>query len=142
LFENQLKIIENCQNLKPTEAVLSSYASAISKYDMTNCRVLKEPLSFQPVVIYFRKNHFLVKSIDAKLSLFKSAEMIDYFVSSSTKTRPSANPQERKLKVLMLHDLSGALKVWMFGLVFATLACGIENLSGFFLKRRDLIIVL
>jgi hypothetical protein len=87
---------------------------------MSKCRVLDETVTINPIVIYFRKNHFLVESINTKLGQMKSAGLIQLFKSMYTGKNLKSVFGGRKPKVLTLYDLSGVLEVWMFSLVLAT----------------------
>jgi hypothetical protein len=122
--------------LRPKEAVLASQASAMMKFDLSHCRILKETVIVNPIVLYLRKNHFLVQSFNKKLSLFKSAGLIDFFVSKFAGRR-SKTDQSRNLKILTLFELSGAFKVWLFGLAIAAMTFVIEIVSKLAKKRGN-----
>lgn len=80
-----------------------------------------------PVVLYFRKNHFILKAFDRKISLFKSAGIVGYWISCFKVKQFSQN--KNNPKVMTLYDLSGIFKVWIFGLVIALVAFVIEAIK-------------
>jgi hypothetical protein len=100
--------------------------SVIVKFDLSLCRILKEPVTMHPIVLYFRKNHFLVQAVNVKLSLFKSAGLIEFFESTYMDKSPERAEEVRKPEILTLYDLSGAFDVWMLDLVLAGMMCAIE----------------
>jgi hypothetical protein len=106
---------------------LASKVSAILSFDLSNCRILNEIISINPVVLYFRKNHFLIDSFNEKLSLYRSAGLIEFFITLYIKKSFASNDQPGP-KVLTLYDLSGGFKVWLFGLAIATAVFLLEKL--------------
>lgn len=76
-------LLENCGSLPPKEVILTSLVSAIQKFDMSNCKILEENVVVSPIVLFFRKNHFLIEAVNEKLGLFKSAGLIDFWIANS-----------------------------------------------------------
>lgn len=141
-YEIHLPLLKNCQHLKHNEVVLASQASAIVKFDMSNCKILKEPVMKTSVVLYFRKDHFLLPAVNRKISLFKSAGLIDFWISCFEQT----NSKNTKLvsggpMILTFYKMSGIFKAWFYGLLIATLAFVFEilikPLSGFVKLLRN-----
>lgn len=114
-WDRQNYLVKNCQMLQPDEVVLASYISIVKKYDLSICRIKKEPFFLNHVVFYFYKNHFLVKPVDQKISIFKSAGLIDYWIS---KYRPqksnSVLTAKKSPKVMTLFDLSGVFLILIY----------------------------
>jgi hypothetical protein len=126
-YQKHLTILKNCEDLQPNHAILASKISAILSFDLSNCRILNEIISINPVVLYFRKNHFLIESFNEKLSLYKSAGLIEFFITLYSKKSFASNGQTGP-KVLTVFDLSGGFKVWFFGLAIATSVFLLEKL--------------
>lgn len=124
-----LQLLKNCQDLKPNEVVLAGQASAIVKYDLSNCKILREPVLKTSVVLYFRQHHFLLPAVNRKISLFKSAGLIDFWIASFERK----NNENTKLvsggpTVLTFHKMSGIFKAWFYGLLITTLTFIFEML--------------
>lgn len=137
-----LQLLKNCQHLKPNEVVIAAQASAIVKYDLSNCKILREPVLKTSVVLYFRKHHFLLPAVNRKISLFKSAGLIDFWISSFEQT----NSKNTKLvsggpTVLTFHKMSGIFKAWFYGLLITTVTfifeILIKPLSRFVKQTRN-----
>jgi hypothetical protein len=73
------------------------------------------------IVIYFRKNHYLVDAVDQKISLFKSAGLIDFWISCFNKAKQKPVVPNGP-KVMTFYDLSGIFKVWIFSLIISVAA--------------------
>lgn len=128
-FDKLLTLVEGCQKLKQNEVILASENDALAKFDISRCSVLKDPLMHNSVALYFRRNHFLVKAIDQKISLYKSAGLIDFWISIFDEDRKKRSCQQSQhLKVLSLYDLSGAFIVWAFGLLISSFFVILETL--------------
>lgn len=128
LFDEQLKLLENCRNLNPDEVILASHVSAVIKFDMSNCKVLKEPVVINSIVLYFRKHHYLLQAVNQKISLFKAAGLIDVFVSRFSRAT-SKRVGKNDPKVMTFYDLSGTFKVLLIGLLLAFLIFIVELLT-------------
>lgn len=120
-FIQLLATLQNCHLMEPNEVLCASQASAIINYDMSKCRVLKEPVVMNRVAVYFRKHHYLLRAVDRKISLFKAAGLIDFWIASTnpenTKSTGGSDP-----KVMTFHDLSGAFRIGVYGLFLASFA--------------------
>lgn len=137
-FDKHLEILRKCEKLKQKEAILASQASAIIKFDLSNCKTLAETFSMSPVVIYFPKNHYLIEAVNEKLRLLKAAGLIDFFIRSYTRSKLKANKNSSKIpKIMTLFDLSGGFKVWLFGLSLALLTLGVEIFVKFVQKLKN-----
>lgn len=74
-------MLEDCEDLQPNEVIVFSQFDSIDKHDMTKSRILKEPILLNSIVLYFRKNHFIYKAVDRKISFLKAAGIIYYLIS-------------------------------------------------------------
>lgn len=128
-------MLEKCDQLNRNEAIISSQASTLSKFDMTKCKVLSEPVVTNAVVLYFRKHHYLVKAIDRKISLFKAAGLIEFWISCydrpKDKRRTNGSP-----KVITVYELSGIFQIWIYCMTFAFLVFCLELLKRSSRLRR------
>ena len=114
---------------------MAAEASAIVKFDMSKCKILDEAVAMSHIVLYFRKHHFLIKSVDRKISLFKSSGLIDFWLSRFDHARKNKKRVSSEPKVMSFYDLSGIFKVWMFGLALSAFAFGAEVIKKFFENR-------
>lgn len=114
-----LLVVENCPNMKPKEAAIASRDTVMSQFDTSKCKILKNPVVINQVVFFFRKNHFLIDAFNKKLSLMKSAGITNFWFISYGKTKKKLSNLEDNRKVLKVHDLSGAFKIWICCLMFS-----------------------
>lgn len=134
-LKDHLINLENCERLKATEFILAAEASAITKFDMSNCKIFSETILMNPVVLYFRKHHYLVEAVDRKISIFKEAGLIYFWISRFDKdSRKKKECLVNGPKVMSLHDLSGTFKVWLYGLLISVTVFVLETLKRSFMR--------
>lgn len=63
-----------------------------------------------PIVIYTRKNFYLLKAINEKIEIFKAAGLIDYWYSLSF-AKDFSKREAHPPKILTLRHLSGSFQV-------------------------------
>lgn len=138
MHDKHLSLVRNCQHLLPNEVVLASEENAINKYDMSNCKVFSESIVTNPVVIYFRKNHFLLSSFNRIIRIFKEAGIFSFWVKRFRNDfRKNEKVGEKHPRIMTLFDLSGCFKIWMYGLLISSLVFVLEKflkLLGFIAK--------
>lgn len=108
---------KNCASMKQTEVAIVSSVSTLSKIDSSKCKLLKESLLTNQIVLFFRKNHFIVEAVDEKISIFKSAGLIDYWTSKYEERYPKF--ETKGPKVLTLYNFFGIFKAWIYFLIIA-----------------------
>lgn len=98
-------------------------------------KVLEEVITSLPIVIYFRKNSYLVKTFDEKLGAIKSAGLVSYW------TEIHLQPQFSKLKdvkvgpkKITVKTLKGAFQIIASGLLLSFLVFVFELVSNFIRK--------
>lgn len=94
---------------------------------MSKCRVLKEPVVVNRVVIYFRKHHYLVQAVDRTMSWFKAAGLVDYWIAMFEKDK-SIPADIYRPKVRTFSDLLGAFLILVYGLTAAAICFVAETL--------------
>jgi hypothetical protein len=79
-------------------------------------RVLPEYLYSFNIVIYFQRNSPYLRAFDEKMSLFKSAGLIDYWVSRYLNAAYLNMPEQvSEPKKLNLTQLRGGFQLWLMG---------------------------
>jgi hypothetical protein len=95
------------------EVVVISSVGMMSKIDVSRCKVVKEPLLTNQLVLFFRKNHFLVDSVDDVIGIFKAAGLIDLWISKYVRKKRTIDDQNPK--VMTIYDLSGTFEIFFIG---------------------------
>lgn len=89
--------------------------------------ICKEVVSAAPIVIYTRKNYFLLEAINGQVEKLKSAGLIKYwrrkFLNKNFMTRRTDSGP----RVLTVDNLSGALEIWLLGCVIGFAVFVIEK---------------
>ena len=86
---------------------------------LTTC---KEQLLTVPIVLYYRKNHYLVKEVNQKMSMINSAGLSDYWTKIYLeKTLKSDHKSKRELQKLNLQQLYGSFQIWIGGCIIGLL---------------------
>lgn len=102
------------------------YLNKIHHKDFTY-KILDEVIVMVPIVIYFKKNSFLVEAMNEKLSVFKSAGLINYWTGNSLQSKylkaEETNVGPRKLTV---KTISGALQLTILGWIASLIAFMLE----------------
>ncbi|KAG5684263.1 hypothetical protein PVAND_013499, partial [Polypedilum vanderplanki] len=80
--------------------------------------ILPEPLSYIPIVMYFKKNSYLIKPFSDKIQIMLSAGLIDYWIKIE-KNCKDIKPQ-KEAKPMSLEQLSASFYICICGLLLAT----------------------
>ena len=83
--------------------------------------VCKEPFMTISVVLYMRKNFFLVDAINDKISMLQSAGLIEFWHSKAIDERITDNQKNFIPKPLKLKHLLGCFVLWGFGIIAASI---------------------
>lgn len=78
-------------------------------------KICKEVFMILPVVIYTRKNFFLLHSLNRKLEFLKQAGLIDHWQIRYANEEALNYKEQRYPRVLELHHLQGCFHVLLFG---------------------------
>lgn len=114
------------------EVVVTSSVGTMSKVDTERCKILPEPLLTNQIVLFFRKNHFLVDRVDDTIGLFKASGLNDYWISQYLKK--SKVLILNTTKVMTIRSLSGIFLILIFGLFLATFVFAFEILYRRFVQ--------
>lgn len=87
----------------------------ISRYE-----ICKEFVTTIPVVIYTKKDFYLLNALDEKIRLLKAAGLIDFWNFQDVDKRFLNDPDPKTPKTLQLHHLFGCFQIliagWLVGL--------------------------
>lgn len=89
-------------------------------------KICKEALMTTPVVIYTRKDFYLLDSFNEKIEIFKAAGLIDYWNFKNIDKKHLNYEETTNRKVLNLHHLFGCFQVLISGLIFSLIAFILE----------------
>lgn len=92
----------------------------MSKIDLSRCKVVKEPLLTNQIVLFFRKNHILVEPIDNVIGAFKAAGLNDLWISKYVKKQKILVYEGPE--AITFYDLSGTFNLFKVGILIACLA--------------------
>ncbi|KAG5684262.1 hypothetical protein PVAND_013498 [Polypedilum vanderplanki] len=81
--------------------------------------ILPKPLSYIPVVMYFKKNSYLIKPFSDKIQIMLSAGLIDYWIKIEENCK-DVKPQ-KEAKPMSLEQLSASFYICICGLLLATI---------------------
>jgi hypothetical protein len=99
--------------------------------------ICRENFMTIPVVIYARKDFFLIDKVNEKIQLVQAAGLIDYWHSQAIdKKNLKADDSSGQPIKLSLRHLLGSFAIWMFGLIIALIMFMAENCK-FRLMRRQ-----
>lgn len=87
-----------------------------------------------PVVIYARKNFFLLNKVDEKINYLNAAGLIDYWYFQDVGKQHLTLKVPKQPQVLTIGRLSGCFHILMFGLV-ASSVCFLSELVAIRLCR-------
>lgn len=91
---------------------------------LTTC---KEQLLTIPIVLYFRKNHYLVKEVNEKISMINAAGLSEYWTKIYLeKTLKNVNKSKRELQKLNLQQLFGGFQIWIGGCIIGLVTFIVE----------------
>ena len=127
----QLFVYANsCSELPQKEVFITSSVGTMSKIDTSRCKIVKEPLLTNQIVLFFRKNHYLVEAVDNVIGIFKSSGLNDYWIAKYSKKIEVLI--ESGPKVMTAYDLSGTIKIFFVGSMISAVAFVCEVLYNRF----------
>lgn len=83
--------------------------------------ICKEPLMMIPLVIYTRKNFYLLEELNEKIEYFKAAGLIELWQFQDIDFKLLNYKSPNYPKVLSLHQLSGSFQILLWGLFVSCL---------------------
>lgn len=99
----------------------------------TTLNILDENLMTIQIVIYTRKNFFLLGALNEKIEEIKSSGLLQYWHYKRKATLDFTNVKKLP-KVLTLERLAGCFEIWAFGLFIGFLSFIIESLPKCLVK--------
>jgi len=88
--------------------------------NITNFQICREPFMTVPIVIYAKKNFYLIQAMNDKIESLKGAGLIEYWYSQQFLEEMSK--EEKSPEVLTLAHLSGCFQILAGGCVFSFVA--------------------
>ncbi|CAG9809741.1 unnamed protein product [Chironomus riparius] len=123
-FESTIRLLkENDKN-----GILEVYSDLLYQYNiknLTNIQVCREHFLLIPIVIYAKKNFFLMQAINEKIEILRAAGLIEYWFLLSL-SKEFENKMPNHPKVLTFDHLSGCFYIWIFGCSLSILALVFE----------------
>ena len=116
------------------EVVVTSLNGKLKETDFSRCKILQDPLLINHIVLFFRKNHFLLKPVNNVIGFFKSSGLNDFWISQYTKRKKTL--EDRGPQVLTVMNLSGTFVVFLVGSSISFLFFVVEVLC-FRIQRRQ-----
>lgn len=105
--------------------------------NLSGFQICREAFMLVPVVIYTKKNFYLLRTINEKIEIFKAAGLIEYWYSLSFNkellTKHSIPP-----KVLTFDHLSGCFFIWICGCLVSLLTLVFELMINYIKRRKNL----
>lgn len=95
-------------------------------YNTTLYKICREPYMTLPIVIYVRKDFFLLNEINDKILLFQAAGLIEHWHSKSVDSKFLNIVEPTVLKKLNLKHLYGTFQIWFGGCIVAGIAFVVE----------------
>lgn len=90
--------------------------------------ICNEVVFTYPVVIYTKRDFFLLDAINAKLAIFKSAGLINFWHNQYVDRKISRRNEENSPKVLHLKHLQGSFQILAIGYLFGFISFVFERL--------------
>lgn len=121
------------RNLLKKDAVVSSVLGVLYQNQefkqKIRFKVCKEMLFMTPVVIYTRKNYYLLNAISSKLEILKSSGLINFWQSQDVDVMLLRTKEVIYPESLKLSDLMGVFSVLFLGLTISSLVLVYEILK-------------
>lgn len=87
-------------------------------HNLTNFLICRENFMTIPIVIYTRKNFYLLNAINVKIEQLKAAGLIEYWYSLAF-TKELKRHKKNPPKVFTFRHLSGCFQIWIGGCVIS-----------------------
>lgn len=84
--------------------------------------ICKEKLMTVPVVVFAKKNFYLLDAINRKIKVFHAAGLISYWHSRAIRVEFSNNREVQPPTTLDVNHVSGCFVLLLFGLTFSFIA--------------------
>lgn len=91
-------------------------------------KICKQPLVTMPMVIYTKKNFYLLDALNIKIKQLQSSGLIDFWRNEKFNIRLLNIKKTRHPKALTTNQLQGSFQVWAAGCVFSTILFIVEYL--------------
>lgn len=101
--------------------IISDIHYKFNNKNLTNVHICREHYMTMPVVIYMKKNSYLVKAVNEKIGTLRAAGLIDYWYTLSFRSDFNKH-QAKPRKVLSWNHLSGCFEIWGCGCLLSLLA--------------------
>lgn len=88
---------------------------------MTNVQICRENFMSIPIVIYTRKNFYLLKAMNQKIETLNAAGLIEYWYYLSF-LQDFSNREVDPPKILTFDHLSGCFEIWAGGCLVSFLS--------------------
>ena len=116
--------------------IISDVHYQFNNKNLTNVHICREQIMTMPVVIYMKKNSYLVNEVNDKIGTLRAAGLIDYWYKLSFTDNFNKN-QGKPRKVLSWNHLSGCFEIWGCGCLLSCLAFIVEFIVLRWTKRRS-----
>ena len=116
--------------------IISDVHYQFNNKNLTNVQICREQIMTMPVVIYMKKNSYLVNEVNDKIGTLRAAGLIDYWYKLSFTDNFNKN-QGKPRKVLSWNHLSGCFEIWGCGCLLSCLAFIVEFIVLRWTKRRS-----
>ncbi|CAO1429976.1 unnamed protein product [Diamesa hyperborea] len=115
-------------SLKLALIATTPFVSHVNQHNDRNSTltICKQQLLTIPIVLYFRKNHYLVKEVNEKISMINSAGLSEYWSKMNSGTLRNAQKSKRELRKLNLHQLLGGFQIWIGGCIIGLVTFVVE----------------
>lgn len=103
--------------------------------------ICKDVVITIPVVVYTRKDFYLLDELNLKIGMIKSAGLINFWYSQDIQVKTADQKASVVIKALTIHDLMGCFQILVFGLIVSFIAFGFELILYFckFINARKLL---
>ncbi|KAL7017002.1 hypothetical protein ACKWTF_010220 [Chironomus riparius] len=101
--------------------IISDVHYQFNNKNLTNVHICREQIMTMPVVIYMKKNSYLVNAVNDKIGTLRAAGLIDYWYTLSFTDNFHKN-QVKPRKVLTWNHLSGCFEIWGCGCLLSCVA--------------------
>lgn len=117
-------------NSDPKNGILEVYSDLLYQYNiknLTNFQVCREHFLLIPIVIYTKKNFYLLQAINEKIEILRAAGLIDYWFLLSF-SKEFGSKKSESPKVLTFSHLSGSFEIWMYGCILSFVMLILETI--------------
>lgn len=121
-----LQIIAHDPSFKGCISKSQTYATFLNNIEKgRKLNILKETLMTTQIVIYTRKNFYLLGALNEKIEEIKSSGLLEYWHYKGKSVTESPNVKKNP-KVLTISRLVGCFEIWAWGLFLSLLSFLVE----------------